>query len=172
VQCLRGAGPYLTGVCLFPHALCTNKGTKAARRVAVRSRRRSFRKIPNVTEVPAYCNYIRSSKRPGISFGFSTSKAATATPTDISCFSSSWVCVKYHMTKQAYEMSVHRYSETNVAHSLLNLLRVNSLYMFRALLAHHQEALNKPHLVYCVQVMSVGCTRIGGVPQSWCSQLA
>jgi hypothetical protein len=29
--------------------------------------------------------------------------------------------------------------------------------MFRALLAHPQEALNKRHLVYCVRVMSVGC---------------
>jgi hypothetical protein len=27
--------------------------------------------------------------------------------------------------------------------------------MFRALLAHLQEALNKQHLVYCVRVMSV-----------------
>jgi hypothetical protein len=33
--------------------------------------------------------------------------------------------------------------------------------MFRALLAHPQEALHKGHLVYCVRVMSVGCTRIG-----------
>jgi hypothetical protein len=29
--------------------------------------------------------------------------------------------------------------------------------MFRALLAHPQEVLNKRHLVYCVRVMSVGC---------------
>jgi hypothetical protein len=28
--------------------------------------------------------------------------------------------------------------------------------MFRSLLAHPQEALNKRHLVYCVRVMSVG----------------
>jgi hypothetical protein len=33
--------------------------------------------------------------------------------------------------------------------------------MFRALLAHLQEALHKQHLAYCVRVMSVGCTRIG-----------
>jgi hypothetical protein len=33
--------------------------------------------------------------------------------------------------------------------------------MFRALLAHPQEALHKRHLVYCVRVMSVGCT--------WCT---
>jgi hypothetical protein len=31
--------------------------------------------------------------------------------------------------------------------------------MFLALLAHPQEALNKRHLVYCVCVMSVGCTK-------------
>jgi hypothetical protein len=31
--------------------------------------------------------------------------------------------------------------------------------MFRALLAHLEEALHKWHLVYCVRAMSVGCTR-------------
>jgi hypothetical protein len=31
--------------------------------------------------------------------------------------------------------------------------------MFRALLALSQEVLHKQHLVYCVRVMSVGCTR-------------
>jgi hypothetical protein len=30
--------------------------------------------------------------------------------------------------------------------------------MFRALLAHPQEALHKRHLVYYVRVMSVGCS--------------
>jgi hypothetical protein len=29
--------------------------------------------------------------------------------------------------------------------------------MFRALLAHLKEALNKRNLVYCVRIMSVGC---------------
>jgi hypothetical protein len=29
--------------------------------------------------------------------------------------------------------------------------------MFRALLAHPQEARHKRHLVYCVRIMSVGC---------------
>jgi hypothetical protein len=33
--------------------------------------------------------------------------------------------------------------------------------MFRALLAHPQEVLHKQHTVYCVRVMSVGCTSIG-----------
>jgi hypothetical protein len=33
--------------------------------------------------------------------------------------------------------------------------------MFRALLAHPQEGLHKRHLIYCVRVMSVGCSRIG-----------
>jgi hypothetical protein len=52
-----------------------------------------------------------------------------------------------------------QYSETNVMHSSFNLLRIKGLYMFRALLAHLQEALHKRHLLYCVCVMSVGCTR-------------
>jgi hypothetical protein len=34
--------------------------------------------------------------------------------------------------------------------------------MFRALLSHLQESLHKQHLVYCVRVMSDGCTRIEG----------
>jgi hypothetical protein len=52
------------------------------------------------------------------------------------------------------------YSETNVMHFLFNLLRIKDPYMFQGLLAHPQEALYKQHLVYCVRVMSVGCTRI------------
>jgi hypothetical protein len=59
---------------------------------------------------------------------------------------------KYHVQ--------HRYSETNMMHILFDLLRIKGLYMFRALLAHPQEAFHKRHLVYCVRVMSVGCTRI------------
>jgi hypothetical protein len=43
--------------------------------------------------------------------------------------------------------------------------------MFRALLAHPQEAIHKRHLVYCVRVMSVGCTRIEVGLQPWCNQL-
>jgi hypothetical protein len=38
--------------------------------------------------------------------------------------------------------------------------------MFRALLANPQEAHHKRYLVYCVCVMSVGCTRIGVELQS------
>jgi hypothetical protein len=53
---------------------------------------------------------------------------------------------------------VYQYSETNVVHFLFSLLRIKGLYMFRALLAHHQEALHKRHLVYYVCVMSVGST--------------
>jgi hypothetical protein len=36
--------------------------------------------------------------------------------------------------------------------------------MFRALLAHLQEALHKRHLVYCVHVMSLAAIRIGVEP--------
>jgi hypothetical protein len=52
---------------------------------------------------------------------------------------------------------VYQYNETNVMHFSLNLLRIKGLYMFRVLLAHPQEALNKRYLVYCVRLMSVGC---------------
>jgi hypothetical protein len=58
---------------------------------------------------------------------------------------------------------VYQYSETNVMHVSFNLLRNKSLYMCRALLVHPQEVLHKQHLVYCLRVMSVDCTR--------CSQL-
>jgi hypothetical protein len=53
---------------------------------------------------------------------------------------------------------VYQYSESNVMHFLFSLLRINGLYMFRALLSHPQEVVHKRHLVYCVRVMSVGCT--------------
>jgi hypothetical protein len=56
---------------------------------------------------------------------------------------------------------IHQYSTTNVMHFLFNLLRIKILHMFRALFAHLQEALNKRHLVYCMRVMSVVCTRMG-----------
>jgi hypothetical protein len=46
-------------------------------------------------------------------------------------------------------------------HFVFNLLRIKDLYMFRALLAHPQEALNKRHFIYCVRVMSVGCCGCG-----------
>jgi hypothetical protein len=54
----------------------------------------------------------------------------------------------------------HQYSETNVMHFLFGLLRIKGLYMFRALLAHPWQALHKRHLVYCVRVISIGCTKI------------
>jgi hypothetical protein len=54
-----------------------------------------------------------------------------------------------------------QYSETNVMHFLKFFLRIKGLYMFKALLAHPQGVLHKRHLVYCMRVMSVGCTRIG-----------
>jgi hypothetical protein len=47
-------------------------------------------------------------------------------------------------------MSSCQYSESNVMDFLFGLLRIKGLYMFRALLDHPQEALNKRHLVYCI----------------------
>jgi hypothetical protein len=58
------------------------------------------------------------------------------------------------------DLNLGQYSKTNVMH-LFNLLRIKSLYMFRTLLAHLQEVLHKRVLLYCVSIMSVGCTGIG-----------
>jgi hypothetical protein len=57
-----------------------------------------------------------------------------------------------------------QYSKTNVMHFLFNLLRINGLYMFRALLTHLQEALHKRNLAYCVRFISVRCTRLNVNP--------
>jgi hypothetical protein len=43
-------------------------------------------------------------------------------------------------------ITVYQYRETNLMHFLFSLLRIKGLYMFQALLAHPQEALNKRHL--------------------------
>jgi hypothetical protein len=43
---------------------------------------------------------------------------------------------------------------------LLGLLRSMGHYKFRALPTHTQDVLHKRHLVYCVRVMTVGCTAI------------
>jgi hypothetical protein len=64
-----------------------------------------------------------------------------------------------------------QYNVTNIKQFLMNWLRIKGIYMFRALLAHPQKALYKRHLVYCMRVMSVGCTRVGVSLQPWCSQL-
>jgi hypothetical protein len=51
-------------------------------------------------------------------------------------------------------------------HFSFSLMRIKGLYMFRVLLAHPQEALNKRHLVYCVRMMSVGCGTVAVKQQS------
>jgi hypothetical protein len=56
-----------------------------------------------------------------------------------------------------YTLYIYQYNETNVLHFSFSLLRIKSLYMFRALLAHPNDSLHKRYLVYCVRVMSVGC---------------
>jgi hypothetical protein len=59
------------------------------------------------------------------------------------------------------QIFINQYSEKDVMHFLFSLLRIKDLYMFRALRTHPLEALLKRYLVYCVRVMSGGCTRIG-----------
>jgi hypothetical protein len=54
----------------------------------------------------------------------------------------------------------YQHSETNVMYILCYLLRIQGLYIFQALPAHPQEVLYTRHLVYCMRVKSVGCTRV------------
>jgi hypothetical protein len=51
--------------------------------------------------------------------------------------------VRISASGQANLLPVPQYSETNVMHFLLSLLRIKGLYMFRALLAHPQDSLHK-----------------------------
>jgi hypothetical protein len=60
-----------------------------------------------------------------------------------------------------FSLETNQYGETNVMQFLSHLLRIKGLYIFRSLLAHLQEGLHERHLVNCLRVMSVGCTRIG-----------
>jgi hypothetical protein len=66
---------------------------------------------------------------------------------------------KWTLSDSSFEF--YQYSETNVMQFLFSSLTIKDLYMFRALLAHPHEALHSRFFVYCVCVMSVGCTRIG-----------
>jgi hypothetical protein len=54
---------------------------------------------------------------------------------------------------------VYQDNETNVMHFSFNLLRIQSLYMFRALLAHPQEVLDILH-AYNVSWLCHGCSEI------------
>jgi hypothetical protein len=64
----------------------------------------------------------------------------------------------------------YRYNETNVMHFSFSLLGIKSLYMFRALLAHLQEALHKRHFVYCMHIMPVGCGTVAvSLPTAICA---
>jgi hypothetical protein len=58
--------------------------------------------------------------------------------------------------------TTNQYSETNVMYFLFSLLRIKGLYMFLALVAHHQEVLHKQHLLYCTQ-----CTKCCLCRNSW-----
>jgi hypothetical protein len=53
-----------------------------------------------------------------------------------------WPCIAVYQYNDWPCTIVYQYSETNVMHFLFSLLRIKGLYMFRALLAHPQEALH------------------------------
>jgi hypothetical protein len=85
-------------------------------------------------------------------------------------------CLRIQYVISFSSNSLHQYSKTSVMHFLFSSLRIRGLCMFRALLAHLQEAIHKRHLVYCWRVMLVGCTRTevelcggGGSSSSSCS---
>jgi hypothetical protein len=52
-----------------------------------------------------------------------------------------------------------QYNQIYVMHFLFSLLTIMSIYMFRELFTHPQEAIHKRRLLYCLHVMSVVCTR-------------
>jgi hypothetical protein len=71
--------------------------------------------------------------------------------------------IKTHVSCSVHYILVHQYSETNVNHFLFNLLIINGLYMFRALLAHLQEcaaqtALGILHACYITLVQPTDIT--------------
>jgi hypothetical protein len=77
-----------------------------------------------------------------------------------------YLLYRLHSEKCGRIDSVHRpisIVKATLCTFLFSLLRIKGLYMFRALLAHPQEALHKCHFIYCVCVMSDGCTRIGAI---------
>jgi hypothetical protein len=51
------------------------------------------------------------------------------------------------MNVQIMGFCQYHYSETKVMHFLFGLLRINGIYVFRALITHPQEGLHKRHLV-------------------------
>jgi hypothetical protein len=53
-----------------------------------------------------------------------------------------WPCITVYQYSDWPCITVYQYSKPNVIHLLFNLLGIKGLYMFRALLAHPQEALH------------------------------
>jgi hypothetical protein len=57
----------------------------------------------------------------------------------------------YQKSRSVDKNRAFQHNETNVMHFSFSSLRIKTLYMFRALLVHPQEAFHKRHLVYwCV----------------------
>jgi hypothetical protein len=86
-----------------------------------------------------------------------------------------WTCKEYKLLNSLMFcfpcIIVDQYNETNVMHVLFNLLRINASTCFEHYLHILRRRLHERHLVYCMRVMSVGCTRIEVPLPSWCSQL-
>jgi hypothetical protein len=68
--------------------------------------------------------------------------------------------------QRLFDHPVYQHSESNVIHFLFSLLRINSLYMFRALVAHPQEhCTNNNSHIACV------LCQLAASLQFWRSQL-
>jgi hypothetical protein len=77
------------------------------------------------------------------------------------------VTVHHSISVQLQYISVYQYSDSTSEYistvkptwcNFIQFIKIKVLYTFRALLLHTQEVLHKRHLVYCMRVMSVGCT--------------
>jgi hypothetical protein len=61
---------------------------------------------------------------------------------------------------------IYQYSKTNVMHFLFSLLRIMDLYMFRALLAHPQEALHHDTWYTACVLWQLAAPGLGGASQT------
>jgi hypothetical protein len=56
------------------------------------------------------------------------------------------------------DITHHQYNKNNVVRFSFNLLRIKGLYMFRALLAHPQEALQ--NLIWILRACNISCAAV------------
>jgi hypothetical protein len=65
------------------------------------------------------------------------------------------------VANSSFNSMKHQYDKTNVMHFLFSLLRIKGLYMFRALLAHPQEALHNGTWYIAFVLCQLAATKVG-----------